>query len=71
MWLLLFVAVLLVVTYLLLPSPATKTPDKAGLDDFDFPTNQNDRVMPILYGCVWMHGNALEIQNLKSKKIKA
>jgi hypothetical protein len=58
----LIMAVVMAVVYILLPTPSSenKTPEKAGADDFSFPTNNNARSIPILYGSVWMHGNTLE-----------
>ena len=69
MWMFLLVAAILIATYLLLPAPPDEDIKKAGLDEFDYPTNNNERVIPVLYGCVWMHGNCLEYQNLVSKEI--
>jgi len=73
MWFFAFIAlaITMVVVYLLLPTPKqdNRTPDKAGADDFTWPTNNNARSIPILYGSVWMHGNTLEASNLRSVQI--
>jgi hypothetical protein len=66
-------AVVMVAVYILLPAPSTdnQVPDKAGADEFTFPTNNNKRSIPMLFGTVWMVGNCLEICNFTSKEIHA
>ncbi len=71
-WLLfLLIAVLLIAVFLFMPGPQDQTPEAAGLNDFNFPTNSNLRAMPILYGTVWVAGNILEYCCLSTRKIEA
>ena len=66
----LLISVILIATYLLLPTPNQDIPKSANLNDFNFPDNSKHRAVPILFGSVWMHGNVIEYGNLKTLPIK-
>jgi amino acid permease len=67
----LFIAVLLIAVFLLMPTPQDQAAEAAGLDDFQFPDNSNWRAIPVLYGTMWLHGNVLEYCCLTRRKIEA
>jgi len=70
--LLVVVTVVLLLVYLLVPTPnMDANAEKAGLNDFTFPTNSNSRSVPVLYGTSWVSGNILYYNNLISLEIKA
>ena len=71
-WLLVIVVVALVAVFLLMPAPPQQDAKKKHtLGDFNFPTSNNGRSIPILYGTRWMFGNTLENCCLSTEEIHA
>ena len=48
--------VLTAISYALTPRPKTELPKAAGLDDFDLPTAEEGRPIPVVFGTVLLRG---------------
>lgn len=73
MWFLAYIAVLLVATfvsYALAPKPPKPKP--ASLSDFDIPTAEEGRPIPVVFGTILVTGpNVLWYGDLRTKAIKS
>lgn len=70
MFLFLLVSVLLIATYLLIPSATEDVPQAASLHDFNFPDNSIGKPIPRLYGMGRLNGNIMWYGNLTAVKIE-
>lgn len=70
MWVqLAFLVVSLVLQYVLTPKP--KGPEPANLEDFDLPTVDPGRKIPVIFGEVWLvDPNIVWYGDLRTEKIK-
>ena len=58
------------ISYLLAPKP--EEPRPASLEDFDIPTADGDRAIPVIFGTVWVTGaNVVWYGDLKVGEIKS
>jgi len=64
------VAVLLIATYLLMPGPPNMNASPTSLEDFQVPDNSSFKVVPRVYGTVYLKGNYIYYGNLNSSAIK-
>ncbi len=48
--------VLTAISYALTPRPKIEPPKAAGLDDFDLPTDEEGRPIPVVFGTVLLRG---------------
>lgn len=73
MWFVAYIAVLLIATfvaYALAPKPPK--PKAASLEDFDIPTAEEGRPIPVVFGTVLVSGpNVLWYGDLRTKAIKS
>jgi hypothetical protein len=70
MWLLVIAVVLLVAMFLFMPTPAgPEAQSPSGLADFTSPDNSTSRVVPVIYGTVYLKGNCIYYSNLQNKPI--
>lgn len=59
------------ISYALAPKPKVETPKAAGLDDFDLPTAEEGRPIPVVFGTVLLRGpNVVWAGDLKTKPIR-
>jgi len=63
-------AVLLAASYFFTPSPKMQNAKKAALNEFDFPTNSNARVIPEIFGRCEVHGNIIYSGGMKATAIR-
>ena len=68
-WLFLITLVLLVATYLFMPTPQQQQQSPNSLDDFDMPDNSNTRLVPKVYGRAYLSGNCVYYGNLNNTPI--
>ncbi|MCI4437602.1 MAG: hypothetical protein JHC33_12415 [Ignisphaera sp.] len=71
-WLLIIEVVLLVAMYLFMPTPSkvgSTEQSPSGLKDFETPDNSSSRVVPVIYGTVYLKGNCIYYSNLTNKPI--
>lgn len=47
---------MMAISYALTPKPRNTTPTAAGLDDFDAPTTDEGREIPVVFGTVLLRG---------------
>lgn len=69
MWFLRFAVIFAVAGYLLSPTPEAPSSKKPSLNDFDFTTNSQTRVVPEAFGTTKMSGNLIYAGELRSKEI--
>ena len=63
--------VLTAISYVLSPKPKTEAPKAAGLDDFDLPTAEEGRPIPVVFGTVLLRGpNVVWAGDLKVDPIR-
>jgi hypothetical protein len=63
--------VLTAISYALSPKPKTGAPKAAGLDDFDLPTAEEGRPIPVVFGTVLLRGpNVVWAGDLKVDPIR-
>ncbi|PQO23074.1 hypothetical protein C2I36_09855 [Rhodobacteraceae bacterium WD3A24] len=59
------------ISYALSPRPKSKRPEAAGLDEFDLPTAEEGRPIPVVFGTVRVKApNVVWAGDLRTKKIK-
>lgn len=63
-------AVLLIAVYLLMPAPQMDNAKSNSLDNFNYPTNDNGRVVPEVFGTVEVFGNVMWYGDLRATKIE-
>jgi hypothetical protein len=63
--------VLTAISYALSPKPKREAPKAAGLDDFDLPTAEEGRQIPVVFGTMLLRGAAGRIEILKESNTKA
>lgn len=52
-------------------APKAQDPPPAGIGDFDVPTAEEDRTIPVVFGRVWIKGpNVVWYGDLKTQKVK-
>jgi hypothetical protein len=61
---------MMVAAYIFAPTPKNEGAKKAGLDEFDFPTNSSARCIPEVFGTVEIHGNVISTGVLTSREIR-
>ena len=64
-------AVALVAVYLMMPTPTMDNASSPGLDDFNYPTNSNGRVVPEVFGTCHIRGNVIWYGDLRRKEIRS
>ena len=64
-------AVALVAVYLMMPTPTMDNASSPGLDDFNYPTNSNGRVVPEVFATCHIRGNVIWYGDLRSKEIRS
>ncbi len=71
-WWLLAITILMVAAFFLWPiaSIPSEEAGKASLDDFNFPTNSNGRVIPEVFGTCHLYGNILGAWDLRAVAIE-
>ena len=63
--------VMIAISYVLMPRPRTEPPKAAGLDDFDLPTAEEGRPIPVVFGTVLIRGpNVVWAGDLKVKPLR-
>lgn len=65
---LLALAIVLIIVFLLMPTPKTGM-DGNALNNFDYPTASNGRVIPELFGTARLSGNVIWYGDLRSEEI--
>jgi len=65
----LFVAAVLIVTFIFAPIPSQPTMQPAGLDEFQIPDNSTYKVVPRVYGTAYLKGNCIYYGNLNTTRI--
>lgn len=64
--------VMAAISYALTPRPKTQAPKAAGIDDFDLPTAEEGRPIPVVFGTVLLEGpNVTWAGDLKTEPIRA
>jgi hypothetical protein len=62
---------LMAISYALSPRPKLEPPKAAGLDDFDLPTAEEGRPIPVVFGTVLLRGpNVVWAGDLKVEPIR-
>lgn len=64
------VAVVLVATFLLAPTPSLSDSSQKALDSITTPTNTNGRIIPEVFGTAEINGNIFWCGGLESQKIE-
>lgn len=70
-WSFILTAVLSIATYIFTPRPKTQNATASSLDDISFPTNNNGRPIPEVFGTVEVSGNVIWYGDLSSREIRS
>ena len=67
---LLVIVIIAMALVLLMPMPEQPGNAAASMDDFDFPTSNQGRSIPEIYGTMWTFGNLIWYGSLSSIEMK-